>query len=86
MSHSIPMCLCPTCGYKRSRVTCPYDSKSKPRPGDFAICLKCGEILVFDKDIRTRIAELNDMMSLLPPEDKMIVEIQKNIRKERLLG
>ncbi len=39
---TLPVCPCPTCGYKMDSATCAEDENRKARPGDLSVCMKCG--------------------------------------------
>ncbi len=43
---------CPTCGADLNAATAMSDPESSPSPGDLSLCIKCGELLVFDQDIK----------------------------------
>jgi hypothetical protein len=41
---------CPCCGY-RNTATTGANCKGMPKPGDVAVCIDCGAINEFDKDL-----------------------------------
>jgi len=83
---TIPASKCPTCGYEMDSSTCVDDDTVKPKPGDFSVCMKCGEMLRFTGTMGIRIVELNDMMELTGNNQAQLVHIQRVVRKERVLG
>lgn len=52
-STEIPEQRCLTCGYKMDRSSDAI-SDQKPREGDFSMCLSCGAVTIFNKDLTTR--------------------------------
>lgn len=47
-----PWNLCPTCGYATDHASEMLgDPKIAAKPGDFSVCLDCGELLRFGKDL-----------------------------------
>lgn len=53
-THIIPLSKCPFCGDKKLNRSTPVTNDEAPVPGDFTVCIKCGELLVFDLDLRLR--------------------------------
>ena len=47
---------CPLCNYKIDSASRPNDDKAVPVPGDFTICLNCGDILMFADDMALIVA------------------------------
>lgn len=43
--------VCPTCHITLPNTTCMTEEDSPPRPGDFSVCMNCGEILVFEDSL-----------------------------------
>lgn len=85
-SYQTPQSACPSCGYPADAVT-PTGGKSRgPRAGDFSVCLNCGEITVFNKDLTRRLAELNDLLGLPPATARELTAAQDLIRKTRPLA
>jgi len=77
---------CPVCGNVNDDATCLETPEQKPEPGDFTICAKCGEIMVFTDDLSTKAADLDDMLTLTPQHHEYLDGLQKFIRKERIVG
>lgn len=82
---ALPASVCPTCGYQLECATVIGKKDASPKPEDFSLCMKCGEILRFKSDLSLRPAELNDFLDL-PREVAITLEYaQKTIRRLRLL-
>lgn len=83
----LPMCQCVVCGYSFDCATkADLPREQRPRPGDFSLCMKCGEIYVFNPDMTVRIPTIDDMLTLDNAESKTLIKTQTKIRKERPLG
>jgi hypothetical protein len=61
-----PGCICVHCGHEHSHTT----GDGQPTPGDFTLCIDCGNLNVFDENLRFRRAtkreaqEANEMDEL----------------------
>jgi len=82
----LPVSTCPTCGYKMDCASCYYDEKARPRPGDYSVCMKCGEIQRFTEALTLRAAELNDFIGLDKETNEHLTKVQTLVRRERVLG
>lgn len=83
----LPMCQCVVCGYQFDCATkADREQEQRPRPGDFSLCMKCGEVYVFNEDMTVRIPSISDMMKLDQEESNTLTKTQTKIRKERPLG
>jgi len=51
----IPKSTCPKCGYLLDTSTSVFDDCTVPKAGDVSLCLACGEISVFNKDLTLRV-------------------------------
>lgn len=80
--HPLPVYAC-TCGYQMDAATCVGRKKVQPRPGDFSLCGKCGEILVYNADMTLRAADLKDMLTLDSEEGVRLTLAQRLIRQQR---
>lgn len=58
----------------------------RPAQGDVSICLKCGEILVYDERMILREANIPDMLKLDDHAKDLLTRAQKLIRSQRFLG
>lgn len=86
---NLPSCACPVCGYQTdcaSRVVNVSGDSGAPRPGDLTLCFKCGEILIFDEDLKSRTACLDDLLGMDDAQSAVLDRLQKKIRSERPLG
>jgi hypothetical protein len=45
---------CPTCGKAFNAATNALDDDETPEPGDWTMCLGCGEVLAFDATLKPR--------------------------------
>jgi hypothetical protein len=50
---TIPMAICPHCGYHMDRATDPFEAGA-PKPDDLSVCVKCGELSMFDEELKQR--------------------------------
>jgi hypothetical protein len=82
---ALPLSRCPVCGYAMDAATCAFEKKPKPKTGDFGVCMKCGEILVFSQTMTLREAKLDDFMSCGPTLFQQLDRVQQLIRKERVV-
>lgn len=83
----LPTCTCVICGYQFDCASRPNNNQEgRPRPGDFSLCLKCGEIYVFKDDMTIRLPTVAELMNLDQGNMNTLQVIQTKIRKERPLG
>lgn len=80
----LPESVCPTCKYVMDAAT---DSKGIHRPsaGDFSVCAKCGEIMLFNEDLTLCEATLSDLMCLPSDIEAQLLHVQRIIREARLI-
>jgi len=64
------------CGYILDMAT----GKAAPRPGDFSVCLSCGNLLRFTDDLRTRDTTCEDVAVLDEEDIAYIGRVQDAIR------
>lgn len=76
---------CPTCHYYHDAAMCIDDDTVRPKPGDFSVCLRCGEILCFTADLSLRLADLDDFMDLDKKISALLTRAQTKIRRARPL-
>lgn len=81
----LPRCPCPTCGYVVDSATHVGDKEISPNDGDLSLCLKCGEILVFNPDLSLRASTLNDLMGLPADTNATLERAQTLIRAKRFI-
>lgn len=63
-----PRVLCGTCGYLFTNST-GVTSDTAPEAGDFSICINCGAVLIFDRDLRLRIATEAEITEVMQDEE-----------------
>ncbi len=78
-------CLCPKCGYFTSAaVTSAADDVLnegvKPKPDDIGLCLSCGAVLVYTKDLMLRLATFTEIASL-STENREILRRMEDARR-----
>lgn len=78
---------CPSCGYEMDAATelGSENKNSAPNPGDFALCLSCGEILRFDDKLKFRTATQKDLEDLDPENYKKALHASLHIKKHQPL-
>ncbi len=80
-SFIVPEIKCPTCGHTLNAATIASPKCNRaPKAGDVSVCIKCGEPLTFQADLKVRISDLNDLMSLTPAERDILDRAQHIIR------
>lgn len=80
----LPMCRCEVCGYEFDCAS-HSDEGKRPRPGDFSLCLKCGELYVFNPDMTVRVPTLAELKEMTGELETQVKHMQTMIRKERPL-
>jgi len=54
INHTMtPVSPCPWCGHKLDCATA-LEKGAKPRRGDITLCIQCGKLMVFKKDLTVR--------------------------------
>ncbi len=76
----VPPSTCPTCKYVNDAATYLQDESAQPKPGDFSVCLHCGEILIFNDDLTTRGVTLDDLVDLSPEFHTELNRMQRAVR------
>lgn len=61
----VPKSHCLNCGYELDAATCMEEGKPPARPGDLSICLQCGWLSVFDKKLRLRAPNADEMIGAM---------------------
>lgn len=79
----LPNTLCPTCEYEVDAAMCIGGTDVRPSVGDITLCLKCGEILIFDEDMKVRLPLVVELMNLPPHTEHTLTIAQETIRRER---
>ncbi|HET6485821.1 MAG TPA: hypothetical protein VFH83_05350 [Spirochaetia bacterium] len=78
----LPDDRCPTCGHAFDTATpMPSNDRSVPAPGDLAVCIACGQILVFNTQMKYEIFLWNEE---LDPETKGLLRRAQDFIRARL--
>jgi hypothetical protein len=77
---------CPCCGYVVDTATAVGSRVSKPKAGDLTICLRCGEILKFNAELRLEMFPLNELLTASPEKKEMIDLLTAFVREQRAKG
>jgi Na+-translocating ferredoxin:NAD+ oxidoreductase RNF subunit RnfB len=76
IKRNFPASPCTACGYICDMASCVTDDDARiPAPGDISVCLKCGHMMGFTKDLKLR--DLNDEEMLRAAGDPVIVKLQE---------
>jgi len=82
--NPLPVGKCNVCGYEMDAAT-ETNGNGRPQPGDFSLCLKCGELYVFDEQMKIQEPTIAQL-TVVPIETAAeIRRTQRMIRKERVL-
>lgn len=74
---------CKVCGYEFDAASDPF-GQQRPCPGDITLCMKCGEIYVFDDDMRPIEPTITYLSSIEAEVMREIDRVQMAIRKSRV--
>jgi hypothetical protein len=55
---------CPACGHHLDRATNALGDIEPPHEGDISVCINCAETLMFDENLKLKIATEEDLESL----------------------
>jgi len=77
-STRLPSSACPVCGTLLDAAT--GKTGTRPKPGDLTLCIKCGEILIFEDDMFLKVAPAQVLESLSREKYEYVRRIQRNIR------
>lgn len=69
---------CPRCGYKFDHAT-GVAHDNLPKPGDFSLCLRCGQVLRFEAGLVAVIALDRELEELAPEQRALIRRAQRAI-------
>ena len=84
--NPLPVSTCPTCHYKTEAATCMATGDCHPSEGDYSVCMKYGEILIFNAALVLRAATVSDMLAASPENHRQLTVAQNMIRRLRPLG
>jgi hypothetical protein len=72
--HRLPDMWCHNCGKKQNGAT-GIDADEAPTPGDFSVCLYCGEISAYADDLTLRSLTDDEIVEIAG--DERIIAMQK---------
>ena len=70
-----------TCGELLDCAMDVLDGETAPSPGDYSVCARCGQILLFDEDLHARPITTFEMSEVEPEERATLDEMQALVRK-----
>lgn len=76
--YDIPAQACARCGYPMGRYVS-VDGDRRPRPGDFAICMSCADLTVFEHDMVRR--ELSGLEAACARDEAVLPLIERLRRR-----
>lgn len=82
----VPLSPCPKCNYRLDAATLVRPGTALPKPGDFTICLRCGEVLIFGDELALRVAMANDVRAAGPEVMAEIRRVSRAVRRLDPLG
>lgn len=74
---------CPQCGKTLDEATCMNATSLTPKPGDFTVCVYCGEILTFTQSLGVARVDVWLAHGLTPSNRKLLLKAQKVIRERK---
>jgi Zn ribbon nucleic-acid-binding protein len=72
--RSVPTSACTACG-KQMNAASAMNNEARPKPGHVSICINCGHIMAFAKDMRLR--DLTGEEVIAVAGDPEIIALQK---------
>lgn len=72
--------FCPNCGYGMNACSSAFEEDVEPKEGDITLCLKCGQILLFDDKLKVRYPKMGELDCVEASEFTRIKYIQAKIR------
>jgi len=73
---------CPTCGHT-APVLLGFGTSRPPEPGDWTVCAKCGDVLVFGAGGRLQVPTLAQLMAMPPLLSRLVDAAQRAARAGR---
>lgn len=71
--HAATPCNCPYCHYKVDRCL-NISTAGPPKAGDFTLCIRCGNLSIFDSELKMRVPSEDDLAELAKsPENMQLV-------------
>jgi hypothetical protein len=79
---------CPTCNYGEASAVSmgPGPKQRPPRPGDPSICMKCGEILEFDANLKLQVITIKTLMEIPDDISGLLQATQRFVRVMKPCG
>lgn len=79
---NVDLSSCPLCGYMMNAAATIGEDSSKPQPGDYSLCLKCGAVLIFDTTLDPRMPTQDELIKLVNSTAyPAVAAIREQIRK-----
>jgi hypothetical protein len=72
---------CPTCKVEVDLGVNMSKTEKEPKPGNIAVCMNCGEILIFNQDMTLRESTLSDILKIRPDIMVQVLECQLAVRQ-----
>lgn len=70
-SVEMPENSCLRCGYSSDRGAVVDSPITKPRPSDVTLCIHCGEVMMFDDDLKFRHLTQDDVIRIMADTELM---------------
>ena len=85
MKNEITPDDCPACGYEVQAVSPSIpDYKEKPKAGDITMCVSCGYLAVFGRNMRLRRMSKRKLAEVMnDPEVQLMVKAHADVRGDR---
>ena len=65
------------------RATVLTDEGARPEPGDFSVCIRCGEILRFSEELTLRSMQPEELYYLDAERGALLFEAQSKVQEMR---
>jgi hypothetical protein len=85
LESNVPESKCPHCGEKLTHAS-PIDGEGGPEPGNISLCCMCGEVLLFDQELRMVPIPEAELAELKANEAWKKIEIAQHHIKGRAYG
>lgn len=81
-----PPCPCPSCGYTGAKGTSKEEDRGPaPKAGDIGVCMRCADVVEFNKDMSLKVATLTTLMKMSQAQHEAVSLLQEKIRRERMI-
>lgn len=75
---------CPACGAPLTRATnADPGVTAAPVPGDFTVCIQCGDVLCFGDDMSLHKASPSELRTLHPDDRRVLSRAQAAVHRAR---